>query len=214
MSSDADGKRLLEIKMNSSSPQLKIDEPSFTAADLSSMVGVDRKLVNLWLERGVIVPSKLERLPSRNRPMFSVIGIFKARLIRVLSETLSINPASSMLAGNEAERASRPGAAAASSVSRMAQTLADEGWMWAVARSVDRGKPLTLFAAITRADDCWQFFMEFDVSKLAPRFRPDEPYAIVPIGMLFAGVYRQCKEIHAGKLSRQKKNKQADRARS
>jgi hypothetical protein len=195
--------------MKKETPELKIDKPEFTAAQLCAVAGIDRKLVNLWLERNLIAPTKVERLAARNRPMFSVIAIFKARLIRALSETLSINPASSMLAGIEAERASRPGAAAASSIARMAQTIADEGWMWAVARSVDRGKPLALFAAINRVDDCWQFFMEFDVGKFAQRFQPDEPYAVVPIGEIFATVYRDCKKTYESSPSKVLRTKNA-----
>jgi hypothetical protein len=191
---------------------MKIDLAAFTATQLSTVTGIDRKLVNLWLERGVITPTHLERLTERNRPMFSVIAIFKARLIKALSDELSINPASSMLAGAEAERASRPGARAASSVARMAQVIADAGWMWAVARGVDRGKPLALFAAINRTDDCWQLFLEFDVGKFAQRFGPDKAYAVIPIGEVFATVYRQCKKIYEG--GQPGEPKKAPRARS
>jgi hypothetical protein len=186
---------------------MKIDASNFNATQLGHVAGADRKLINLWLERGLISPTKLERVGDRNRPKFSVIAIFKARLMKVLSETLSISPSSSMLAGNEAERAAKPSAAVASSITHMANTLADEGWMWAVARSVDRGKPLALFAAINRAEDCWRFFMEFDVGKFPQRFLPKEPYAVIPIGVLFAEVYRQCKTMHEVDVLKQQSKK-------
>jgi hypothetical protein len=77
--------------------------------------------------------------------------------------------------------------------------VADEGWMWAVARSVDRDEPLALLAALNRRSaDCWQFFLEFDASKFASRFGPEEPYAIVQVGAIFASVYRECKKIYEG----------------
>lgn len=174
----------------------KISSSVFTATDLGKVAGIDRKLVDLWLERELIKPTHVEPLAVRNRPMFTVVAIFKARLTKILSDTLAISTSGSMLAGMEAERASKPGAVAAAGIARLAQVVADEGWMWAVARSVERDKPLALLAAISRSGDCWQFFLEFDVSKFTHRFGPEVPFAIVPVGAIFASVYRQCKEMY------------------
>ncbi len=68
--------------------------------------------------------------------------------------------------------------------------------MHAVKRSVDREEPLALLAALSRIGDCWQFFLEFDVSKFAYRFGPGAPYVIVPVGAIFAEVYQDCISIY------------------
>jgi len=178
---------------------IDINESYFSGAALAKVAGVDRKLLNRWLERGLIEPPRIERLAIRKRPMFSVVAIFQARLIKILYDSLAISASGSVLAGLKAERESRPGAAAASGLARLAKAVADEGWMWAVARSVDRNEPLALLAAINRrSNDTWRFFLEFDAGKFADRFGPEEPYAIVQVGAIFGSVYRDCISIYEG----------------
>jgi hypothetical protein len=174
---------------------LNIHLPLFSATELGKVAGIERKLVNLWLERELIQPTRIERLAVRKRPLFSVVAIFKARLIRILSGSLLVSASGSMLAGAEAERASKPGAATRSRTPALPEVIADEGWMWAVARSVESGKALPLVAAITRSDDCWDFFLGLEVSSFARRFAPEVPYAVVPIGEIFASVYLECKAL-------------------
>jgi hypothetical protein len=188
-----------------------IDSPLFTAAELGTVAGIDRKRVNQMLERELIQPTRMERLTVRNRPLFSVVAIFRARLIKILSDSLAISPSGSMLAGMEAERASQSKAEVSSGLGRLAQTIADQGWMPAVARSVDREQPLPLVAAITRSRDCWQFFLELDASKFPGRFGP-EPYAVIAVGEIFASVYRQCKALYHGPPPKQPRKRR--RARS
>jgi hypothetical protein len=48
---------------------LSINFPLFTANELGRVAGLDRKLVNLRLERGLIEPTRIEQLAIRKRPM-------------------------------------------------------------------------------------------------------------------------------------------------
>jgi hypothetical protein len=55
---------------------------------------------------------------------------------------------------------------------------------------------LSLLAGITRASDGrWDFELALDAAKLQSRFPKDVTYAVVPIGEVFAHVYRECKKI-------------------
>ena len=176
---------------------MDIKAPLFSASELGKVAGVDRKLVNLWLERRVVRPTRLEQLASRRRPSFSVAAIFKARLTRVLAESLAISTSSAVIAGLAAEMADDPKSATAE-LRRHVRVAADPGWMQASARSVERGKPLALFAGISRTGDRWRFALEPDAGKLADRFESDAPYAVVPIGSIFESVYRDCKARYEG----------------
>jgi hypothetical protein len=174
--------------------EISITEPRFSGSDLAEIVGVNRKLVNRWLERDLFVPTEVERLPVRSRPRFSLVGVFKARLSKILYDRICIVSSKSMNVGETAELAAKKGAKITSSAA-LANLLADEGWMHAQARSIRRGKPLRLYAAITRSERCWQFFLELEVAKFASRFGSEIPYVVVPIGEIFTSVYRQCEAI-------------------
>ena len=189
---------------------LDITDPRFTARDLSEVALIDRKLVNLWLERNLIEPTLVKPLEVRKRPMFSMVAIYKARLMRLLSDYLEISTSGLKLAGLEVEKANRRGAAAASGIKRAANAIADAGWMWAVKRSVDdnrplardaAGKPLTLYGAIALIDGCWDFHMEFELSKFTSHFAPEVPFAVIPIEATFASVYRQCQALVSGEAA-------------
>jgi hypothetical protein len=186
---------------------LDIRAPLFSTSELGKVTGIDRKLVNLWLERELVRPTRLERMAVRNRPRFSVVDIFKARLNRTLSDRLLIGLSASTDAGEEAERAADPKAASRYMLPGAAHVLADEGWMWAVARSVERGKPLEVFAAIAWVDGCWDLWLELEAEKLASPFGPEVPYIVVPVGAIFACVYGQCKALLEGSERPRKKRR-------
>ena len=100
-----------------------LDAPFFTVAELAHIAGLDRGQVDVWLRRGVIQPTRIERLNVRSRSLFSVGAIFEAKLIRVLGEHLAIGPSDSLLIAKELEAAI------------LAKVTTDDGkWKWHVAR--------------------------------------------------------------------------------
>ncbi len=184
---------------------IDISSPGFSATELAVVAGANRKLIDPWLERDLLEPTHVRRTGGRKSPRFSVIAVFKARVIRELLETVWIGASPAVDFGVKAEEVSAKKAEAAShlvaelathdALADLSTVIADEGWMWAVARSVERGKLLPIMAAITRSTDCWDLFLEFDVGKFADRIEADRPYVVIPIGAIFASVYSKCKAI-------------------
>jgi hypothetical protein len=127
--------------------------------------------------------------------MFSALDVFHAKLMRILYESLSIPASASADAGSEVL-----GAKISETVC-LAEGIARSGrrdWAWSVARAVDSGDPnpwaLRLLAAFNKVRN--ELFIELDVGEFAKRFGPEEPFAVVPIGRIFAGIYRRCKKLH------------------
>ncbi len=194
---------------------LDITLPLFTTSELCRAAGLAPHLAKVWLQRGLIEPGRTDQLAVRKRPLFSVAGIFRAALARQLGEQIEIGPFEAGAAGGAPKTSSsaaikqiaastrddaetlvderkpeRPG------INQLARVITDEGWMWAVARSVERGKPLPLFGGVSKDGGCWSFYVELDAQKLHSHFAPDAVYAVVPIGAIFARVYTQCKSIY------------------
>lgn len=171
--------------------------PTFSSTELCKIAKIDRKLVNLWLERDVIQPSRTEQLPVRTRPYFSCVAIFKARLTHELSGLLDIGASSSSIAGLGAEVADNP-TIPTPEILRVIHVAASEGWMHGSARAVERGKPLNFYAGLSRSERCWEFRMDQDVHKLAGHFKK-LPFVLIPIGTLFDAVYLDCKSVFEGR---------------
>jgi hypothetical protein len=170
--------------------------PAFSSSELCAIAGIDRKLANLWLERGLIEPSRIEQLAVRSRPYFSCVAIFKARLTRELSELFDMSSSSSQFAGIAAELANNPSAANAT-VRQVVHVAASPGWLHGHARAVERGKPLNFYAGLSRKNGCWEFRMDMDVRKLAAHFGKI-PFMLFPIGAIFDEVYLACKAAAEG----------------
>jgi hypothetical protein len=168
------------------------DYPYFRGADLRLVAGLSRDLANVWLHRGFLRPTKVDRRGRRNKPMFSMAVIFEAKLIRVLSERLDIGPSSS----------NTPAELIRKDTTCLTSMLANEkSWMWAAARSVERGKSLNLVASITRSDGRWRYVIHGEdetpdhlFGDLAPQARV---IARLPITALFEDVYKSCRSIRA-----------------
>ena len=192
---------------------LDIAIPRFTTNAMSKAAEIDPGIVKVWLQRGSIAPDYLEPLPTRSRPMFSLITVFRARLARVLSTQLGFNPLE-LRKADECDKEISPEAIrrlsplaietpfkqkmSTNSAHRLAAMVADEGWMWAAARAAEKGKPLELYAGLNRIDDCWQYFIEVEPSNFAKQFAENEAYVVIPIGALFTNVYYRCKEMVEG----------------
>lgn len=175
----------------------RIFEPVFSSAELCSIAEIDRKLANLWLERGIIQPSRIEQMTVRSRPYFSTVAIFKARLIRELSELLDIGTSSSRVAAVGAEAADSR-SAYSPDVRRVVNVAASEGWMHGSARAAERGKPLHFYAGLSRSEKCWEFRMDMDVRKIVDHLG-NVPLVLIPIGDLFDAIYLKCKSVYEGR---------------
>jgi hypothetical protein len=171
--------------------------PAFSSNELCKVAGIDRKLANLWMERGVIEPTRTERLAVRTRPHFSCVGIFKARLTRELSDLLDIGTSTSRIPGLGAEVADNP-SISNGDIRRVVHVAASPGWMHGSARAVERGKPLNFYAGFGRSDKCWEFRMDTNVDKLVAHFG-DISFVLMPIGSIFDGVYLSCKSLIEGR---------------
>lgn len=198
---------------------LDIASPLFTTAELCRVAGLAPALAKVWLQRGLLRPGRADLVAVRKRPLFSVMSVFQARLARELGEVLEMGPLDageagrankqatpSMIrqiatsAGEAAEAVSYPLAEGKrgqkSAKKSLVNVVTDEGWTWAVARSVERGKPLHLLGGVAKHNGCWSFYIELDPMKLAEHFGPADTYAVIPIGAMFARVYSECKAIY------------------
>lgn len=162
----------------------------FTAGEVASMCGVSRPVIDTWGTRGFLQPTRRERQsPSRvgaktkstdlkkGKPLFSAADAFKAQLLKLLSEDV----------GTPLEI----GAA-----SEVAGAAAYKGeWMWAVARGVEKEKPLLVYTYVARVKSKWQFDMHIGERGKAPCFGWSKPHIYVPMSDIFTGIYLACKRL-------------------
>jgi hypothetical protein len=202
---------------------LDIVAPLFTTQELCRAAGLDPVLAKAWIARGLLDPDRADPIAVRRRPLFSVMTVFRARLARELGDQLGVAPSDVVetkrakkradvktvkdiaRASGDVEEALRKLLAEGrkpprQGLDRLARVVADEGWSWAVARSVERGKPLGLIAGVSRDKGCWDFYLALEAEKLAERFGPKRSYAVIPVGAMFAEVYSACKAAYEGGL--------------
>ena len=198
---------------------LDITSPLFTTAELCRVAGLAPPLAKVWLQRGLLRPGRADLVAVRKRPLFSVMSVFQARLARELGKGLEMGPLDAGEAGRAKKQATQAvirhvatsAGEAAEPVSRLlaegkrgqksgkkslVNIVTDEGWTWAVARSVERGKPLPLLGGVAKHDGCWSFYIALDPMELAKNLGPADTYAVIPIGAMFAHVYLDCKAIY------------------
>lgn len=156
--------------------EVPLNAAQFTAGDVALVAGVTRGHVDVWVHRGVIKPTR----PVRGRPLFSVVAIFEAKLVRVLGE-VTIRPAEW------------------SEVSEIIQAVISDDWMYSVARSVERNTHLKndLFISIGRRNKRWAYVLHVAGEKLQADFGPEAGFLVLPIGRIFASVYAKCREIYS-----------------
>src|SRR4051794_39802676 len=122
---------------------LDIKAALFTATEVARAAQLDRGHVDVWVHRGVIKPTRVERWTARGRALFSVVAIFEARVIRVLGECLGIGPADSTVAAASA------------------RAILSDDWMHAIARSVENDTPLkdNLLVSVSRSEKGWRYVL-------------------------------------------------------
>jgi hypothetical protein len=200
-------------------PALDIDAALFTVTELAQVSGISRSAIDMYLHRGVLIPTRRERTSSparktkvrgrkttQGRPMFSVVIIFKARLIRELGNALGLGPSESSLAADAAVDAKIP--ARELKAAKVPEIVAGPNWMSACARSVENNQPLNIYAYAARSADKWLFDMHVGKNGAIPRFGLQGPRIYVPISEIFISVYNECKNI-AGVTSQDTKGEDA-----
>ena len=183
-----------------------IDAALFTVTELAQVSGISRSTIDMYLHRGVVIPTRRERTLShtrktkvrgrkttQGRPMFSAIIIFKARLIWELGNTLGLGPSESSLASDEALHAEIP--ARELEAGNVAKIAAGRNWMWACARSVETHQPINIYAYAARSADGWLFDIHLGEKGANPCFGLQVPHLYVPISEIFMSVYNDCKKI-------------------
>ena len=201
--------------------------PLFTAGKLADLCGVKRPVIDTMATRGFIRASGREpaatprrqsatkgRRPpaSKGRPLFSARDVFKVRLIRVLAAQAGLELGYSAFMGDkakdwtitESELAQLVAVAESAEVTAIAAAeIADRPatqgeWMWAMARSIERGKPFYIYGYATRREDEWVFDMHIENPGIAspsepPCFGWQVPHIFVPVGEIFVAAYNDCK---------------------
>jgi hypothetical protein len=200
-----------------------IDAALFSVTELAQVSGISRSAIDMYLHRGVLIPTRRARTlsPTRKtkvrgwktaqgRPMFSVIIIFKARLILELGNTLGLGPSESSLASDEALRTEIP--ARELGEENVAEIAAARNWMWACARSVETKQPINIYAYAARSADRWLFDMHFGEKGAIPCFGLQMPHVYVPISEIFISVYNECKKILGVTDARDSRTRSSGRA--
>jgi hypothetical protein len=184
----------------------------FTAGEVAEVCGVSRPVVDMWGVRGFLSPTRREQTTrpgrprkkagkpkaSKGRPLFSARDIFKARLMRVLALQLGLGLNDSVLVAAAAEKEKideSNNRSVVKDAAGIAEKLADLEWQWAVARSIERGQPMFIYAYTTREGEAWRLDMHVGRQIEPPSFGWDVPYIYIPVSEIFAFVYAESKKL-------------------
>jgi hypothetical protein len=179
-------------------PAFDLDAALFSSGELAQGAGLSRAMVDLWVSRGLLEPTRRERAERRTkgrvrkghgRPMFSAGAIFKVRLTLELGRHLGIGRSEWVPLGNTVEEAQ------VANIAEAADRVAGGNWMWAVARGVENKKPFRIFTLATYSDGEWLFDMQLGDQSHKPSFGQDVPYLVIPTWKIYEAVYVACKEL-------------------
>lgn len=185
----------------------------FTATDLAQICGENRPVIDMMANRGFLSPTRRQRKSSttgkpkgqasqRGRGFYSCRDAFQAKLMRVLANQVGLGLADSLDLFKDAEK--KPIQAADDKIlkntAELAALVTSGEWMWAQARSIERGKPLNIYAYATRQKQEWRVDMHVGAEGQPPNFgSPDlgwnAPNIFVPMAQIFTQVYSECKKI-------------------
>jgi hypothetical protein len=186
----------------------------FSVAEVAEMAGVPRPIVDVWVTRKVIEPTRRQRpaagkrysakkkkvTPRVGRPLFSCRDVFKALLVRVLADELALaSPESSGVATLVAlAKVADVVDDGKRGLVEIADVAAGGEWMWAVGRSIERGQSLNVYAYANRHGGEWRLDMHFGALGATPCFGWNVPNIFIPVGDIFAEAYRKCRELVGG----------------
>jgi len=172
-------------------PAFDLDAPLFTTLELAKIAGINRGVADVWLHRELLKPTRSASVGNgpQGRPLFSAVVIFQAKLIRRLSETVDIGPSTGTLVAlkTEEERGS----------AQIAKMSVEGNWWWAVVRSSDKPKPITIIGLAGKKGGEWQLDVRLESDHSPLCFAPGAPYIVLPLSEIFLTVYQQCSKIMA-----------------
>jgi DNA-binding transcriptional MerR regulator len=176
----------------------------FTPNKLAELCGVKRPVIDTMSNRGFIGPTQRER--ATKRPLFSFRDADYIRMMRVVAP-LGLGLKESSLMADEFKRKkmtkSEVAMEAMAEMAAIAETPTTKGeWMWAMARSVERGKPFYIYAYAAPIKNKWQFDMHIENPGVEhpgepPCFGWEVPHIYVPVSEIFIAVYDDCKRMLA-----------------
>ncbi len=174
----------------------------FTPSKVADLCSVKRPVIDTMYTRRFITPTQRER--TTERPLFSFRDVFKVRLMRVLAPLGMGLKESSLMANELKKRKITKSDAAMNAIAELAN-VADipsrEGeWMWAMARSVERGKPFYIYAYAAPTNNKWRFEMYIENPGVESPSQPpclgwNVPHIYVPVSEIFIAVYEDCKKM-------------------
>ncbi len=183
-------------------PRFDLDSALFTAGELAEVSGLSRAMVDVWVSRGLLEPTRRERAKrqtkgrvriGQGRPMFSAVAIFKVRLTLELGKHLGIGLSEWVALSNKAEKAQLPSFIA--NIAGAADMIAGGNWMWAVARGIENGKPFKICSYATQDHGEWLFDMEIGEERRQPHFGLDVPHLFIPMWRICETIYVECKKL-------------------
>ena len=170
--------------MKAQPPLLDIEAALFTVGELANVAGIKRGVADVWVHRGIIVPTRVAHVSGRKRPLFSIRAVFKARLVHLLHENLATGPTESALVAKESETV------------KIAGMLDNEDWILTVLRNMHRPTPLEIWAAVNRDNKRWQWKLFTDAKKIGVPFGSSHPFMVLPLSSTLLATYKDCKRLH------------------
>ena len=174
----------------------------FTPSKVADLSGVKRPVIDTMGTRDFIGPTRRER--ATERPLFSFRDVVKVRIMRSLAPLGMGLKESSLMTDVFKKRKMTESEAAMDAMAELAD-VADipaygGEWMWAMARSIERGKPFYIYAYAARTKNKWQFDMHIENPGVKsptepPCFGWTHPNLFVPVGEIFIATYKDCKKV-------------------
>jgi hypothetical protein len=166
-----------------------LDAALFSAGELAEVSGLGRSMVDVWVSRGLLQPTRRERPKQKTkgkarkpqgRPLFSVGAIFQVRLTRELGAQIGIGSSEWVPLAN---------------IAAVAEIASGGNWMWPCARGAERAQPFNVYAYAARSGGKWLFDMHVGEDGAAPCFGLHMPHIFIPMSEIFASVYVESKKI-------------------
>ncbi len=161
----------------------------FTGSELALLSGLNRPMVDVWVNRGLLEPARRERPTTtskkgRNRkgqgkPMYSLADVFMVRLTRELGAHLEFGLSEWV---------------ALASIAKAAKIASGENWMWAAGRAIENNKPWKIYGYATYAEGEWLFDMHINEFK-EPCFGLKASFLFIPMSEVFEATYTECKKL-------------------
>jgi len=147
----------------------------FSQAALCEAAGIDHETANNWIKRGLLERTAVGGRKMRGRRLFSMLEIYKARLMREMTRFLAIPPS------HCAEIASRA----------IAEFVKTEKLI----RIDDDHEPTLAIALVVRQRGKWVTDLRLGHSPLFSSMQTQQaetPLAILPISQAFITIHKQC----------------------